>query len=62
MSLAEIIEALPKLSEAEQRDLLRKLQELAEEQEEVKLCDHIATEGAVILDQLEESDARLQEG
>jgi hypothetical protein len=60
VSATEIINDLPKLTEAEQRAVRRKLVELAAENEDVALCDHAALEGARMLDQMEAGDARRQ--
>jgi hypothetical protein len=56
MSTTEIIEALPKLTEAERRVVRRRLLELAEENESVAACDQSATEAAQALDRLEQED------
>ena len=61
MSAAEILKALPKLTEAERRAVRRKLSELAAENEEMVLCDQAAVEGAKLLDRMEEEDARRQQ-
>jgi hypothetical protein len=55
VSTAEIIRELPKLTEAERRIIRQKLPELATENEEVRLCDQTALEGAMLPDQLEEA-------
>ena len=60
MSAAEILNELPKLSEVERRAVRQKLLELAAENEAVALCDQAALEGAMMLDQMEEEDARRQ--
>ncbi len=60
MSATEILIELPKLTEAERRSVRRKLSELAAENEEVALCDQAALEGAMMLDRMEEEDARHQ--
>jgi hypothetical protein len=60
VSTAEIIRELPKLTEVERRTIRQKLLELAAENEEVQLCDQTALEGAMLLDRLEEEDARRQ--
>ena len=62
MSAAEIMQELPKLTEAERRAVRRKLSELAAENEEIALCDQAAVEGAKMLDRMEEEDARRQQG
>src|SRR2546423_3924455 len=50
VSASEIIKELPKLSEAERRAVLKKLRELAAQDEDVRLCDQAATEQAAKLD------------
>jgi len=60
VSAAEIIQELPRLTEAERRAVRQKLLELAAENDEVRLCDQAAIEGAVLLDRMEEEDARRQ--
>ena len=60
MSATEILNELPRLTESERRAVRQKLLELAEENEAVALCDHAAVEGAVMLDRMEEEDARRQ--
>ena len=57
MSASEIIKELPKLSEAERRAVLKKLRELAAQDEDVRVCDEAATEQAAALDRLEEAAA-----
>jgi hypothetical protein len=56
MGLAQIIEELPKLTSADRMELRRKLMELADEHDEVALCDAMAMEGAQLLDRLEAQD------
>jgi hypothetical protein len=58
MSATEILEELPKLTEAERRAVRQRLLELAAENEDVRLCDETATEGARLLDAMEEEDGR----
>jgi hypothetical protein len=58
MSAAEILNELPKLTEAERRAVRRKLSELALENEDIALCDKAATEGAMMFDRMEDEDAR----
>ena len=60
MSATEIISELPKLTEAERRKVRQKLSELAAQNEDVALCDQAALEGAMMLDRLEDEDARRQ--
>ena len=61
MSAAEILSELPKLTDAERRAVRRKLSELAAENEEIALCDQAALDGAMMLDRMEEEDARHQQ-
>ncbi len=61
MSAAEIINELPKLSEAERRAVRQKLSELEAENGDIALCNQAALEGALILDRMEEEDARRQQ-
>ena len=60
MSAAEIIRELPRLTEAERRGIRQKLLELAAEDEEVRLCEQTALEGAMLLDRLEDKDVGRQ--
>ncbi|HUJ71496.1 MAG TPA: hypothetical protein VLZ30_04590 [Verrucomicrobiae bacterium] len=62
MSTTEILKALPNLSEADRRAVRQKLLELAAQDEDVRLCNQAALEGAQRLDRLEEDDARRQQG
>ena len=62
VSTAEIIKQLPKLSEAERRAVRDKLLELARGDEDVRLCDEAAVEGARMLDQMEAEDVRGSQG
>jgi hypothetical protein len=50
MSAAEIIDELPRLSEAERRLVHQRLIELAAQNEGVELCNQSALEGATMLD------------
>ena len=58
MSATEIINELPKLTEAERRAIRQKLSELAAQNEDIELCNQTAIEGAMMLDRMEEEDAR----
>jgi hypothetical protein len=58
MSATEILNELPKLTEAERREVRQKLVELAAANEAVALCDQAATEGAIMFDRMEDEDAR----
>lgn len=57
LSVAEIINELPKLSGAELRTVREKLLELGAQDEGIELCNQAALEGAIFLDRLEEEDA-----
>jgi hypothetical protein len=57
VSASEIIKELPKLSEAERRAVLRKLRELAAQDEDVRACEQAADQQAAKLDRLEEAAA-----
>lgn len=61
MSATDIINQLPKLTEAERRAVRQKLSELAAQNEDVELCNQAALEGALMLDRMEEEDARRQQ-
>lgn len=56
MSVAQIIEELPKLTALDRFAVRRKLMELADENADVALCDAMALEGALLLDQMEAED------
>jgi hypothetical protein len=62
VSASEIINELPRLSERERRAVREKLLELAAENEEIRQCNQVALEGAMMLDRLEEEDARNKPG
>jgi len=62
MSAAEIIEELPKLTEAERRAVRQKLLELAEQNEDIALCNQSALEGALLLDRMEPSEKEVKYG
>jgi len=62
VSTVEIINELPKLTDAERRAVREKLMELATEQEEVALADAAAIEGARLLDRMEAEDACRSQG
>ena len=56
MSMAEILEELPRLSASERRALGRKLIELEPEREDNQTCDAMAREGFAMLDRMETED------
>jgi len=60
MSTAEIIKELPKLTEADRRVIREVLLEIANQDPDVALCNQSALEGALMLDRLEDDDARRQ--
>ncbi len=60
MSASEIIEQLPKLSEAERRAIRQTLLDLANQDKDVALCNQSALEGALIFDRMEDEDAQRQ--
>ena len=60
MSASEIIKELPKLSEAECRAIREGLLEIANQEADVAFCNQAALEGAQMLDQIEDEDARRQ--
>ena len=62
MSATEIINELPKLSEIERCAVREKLLELAAENEDVNLCNQAALDGALMLDRMEDEDARRKQG
>jgi len=60
MSAAEIIRELPKLTEADRRAIREVLLEIANHNPDVALCNQSALEGAMMLDRMEDDDARRQ--
>ena len=54
VSATEIIQELPKLSPAERRTVRRVLSDLAAKDEDVQLCNQVATEAAMMFDRMEE--------
>jgi hypothetical protein len=60
MSVAEIIKELPRLSEPDRRAIREVLLEIANQDPDVALCNQTALEGALILDRMEDEDARGQ--
>jgi len=58
MSASEIIEELPKLTKEEMRLVRQRLLELASQNEEIEMANQTALEGALMLDRLEEENAR----
>jgi hypothetical protein len=62
VSASEIIKELPKLSEAERRAVREGLLEIANQDGDVALCNQAALDGALMLDRMEDEDARHQSG
>ena len=60
MSAAEIIKELPKLAEADRRAIRQVLLEIANQDPEVALSNQSAMEEAIMLDRMEDDDARRQ--
>ena len=60
MSAADIIKELPKLNEADRRAIREVLLEIANQDPDVALCNQSALDGAMMLDRLEDEDARRQ--
>ena len=58
MSVSEILNELPKLSEAESRKVRQNLLDIANQEPDVALCNQTALEGALMLDRMEDEDAR----
>lgn len=57
MSAAKFIKELPKLSESERRAIRQILFDIANQNEDVTLCNQAALEGAVMFDRMEDEDA-----
>jgi hypothetical protein len=60
MSASEIIKELPKLSEADRRAIRDVLLEIANQDPDIAACNQSALEGAMMLDRMEDEDARRQ--
>jgi hypothetical protein len=58
VSATEIIKELPRLSEADRRAIREVLLEIANANPDVALCNQAALEGAMMLDRMEDEDAR----
>jgi hypothetical protein len=57
MSATEIIRELPKLTELDRRAIRQMLLKIANRDEDIAACNQAATEGAMMLDRMEEEDA-----
>ena len=62
VSASEIIQELPKLSDAERRAIRKGLLKIANQDSDVALCNQTALDGALMLDRMEDEDARRQSG
>ena len=60
VSASEIIKEPPKLSKAERRAIREGLLKIANQYPDVALCNQAALEGALMLDRMEDEDARRQ--
>jgi hypothetical protein len=60
VSATEIINELPKLTKAEMRLVRQRFLELAAQNHDIEICDQAALDGALMLDRLEDEDARRQ--
>ncbi len=60
MSATEIIDGLSKLTPAEIRLVRNRLLELAAQNQDVEICNQVALDGALMLDRMEEENARRQ--
>ena len=58
MSVAEIIREIPNLSEADRRAIREVLLQIANQDPYIALCNQTALDGALMLDRLEDEDAR----
>jgi hypothetical protein len=57
VSATEIIRELPKLTEADRRAVREALLHLANQNQDVALCNQAALEGAMMFDRMEDDDA-----
>ncbi len=62
MSASEIIKELPKLTEADRRAIRDVLLEIANQDADIAACNQSALEGAMMLDRMEDEDARRKSG
>jgi hypothetical protein len=58
MSVADIIKELPRLTETDRRAIREVLLEIANQDADVALCNQTALDGALMLDRMEDEDAR----
>jgi len=62
VSASEIIKELPNLSEADRRAIREGLLDIANQDPDVALCNQAALDGALMLDRMEDKDARRENG
>ena len=62
MSAMDIIKELPRLTEAERRAIRQVLLDIANQDADVAACNRSALEGAMMLDRLEDQDAKSKPG
>jgi hypothetical protein len=60
MSATKIINELPRLTGAELRLVRQRPAELAAHNQDIELCNQAAMDGALMLDRMEDDDARRQ--
>ena len=58
MSASEIIKELPRLTESDRRAIREALLEIANQDPDIAACNQSALEGAMMLDRMEDDDAR----
>jgi hypothetical protein len=58
MSANEIIKELPRLTEADRRQIREALLEIANENPDIAICNQSALDGTQLLDRMEDEDAR----
>ena len=56
MSFAETLEELPKLSNSERREICLKVLSFETETNDLAMCDHVASEGFALLEEIEAAD------
>jgi hypothetical protein len=60
MSATEIIDDLPRLTEAQLRPVRQGLLELAVQNQDIELCNQAAADGALTFDRMEDDDTPRQ--
>jgi hypothetical protein len=56
VSFAEILDELPKLSNSERREICLKVLSFETETDDLAICDHVASEGFALLEEIEAAD------